>query len=158
MKVNRVESVITESRSLKPETRAWRDHAFYLAIVAGPVCWLILISTGQPIVGPPTLLFWLQLTLLMPVLEEIVFRGGIQAALISRPVFARNWAGVSLANLSTSVLFSLLHLVSQPPLWAALVFIPSLVFGWARDRYNAVIPSILLHSVYNSGFVWLFVA
>lgn len=137
---------------------AWRDTPFYLAILAGPACWLILITAGIPVTGPPALLFWLKLTVLMPVLEEIVFRGGIQSALISRSVFARSWCGVSLANLITSVLFASLHLISQPPVWAALVFIPSLVFGWARDRYNAVLPSVLLHSVYNSGFVWLFVS
>jgi len=137
---------------------AWRDAAFYAALLAGPVCWLILISAGLPVVGPPTLIFWLKLTVLMPVLEEIVFRGGIQTALISKPLFARSWGGISLANLVTSVLFASLHLISQPPLWAALVFIPSLVFGWARDRYNAVLPCVLLHSVYNSGFVWLFVS
>jgi len=137
---------------------AWRDAAFYTALLAGPVCWLILIIAGQPIVGPPALLFWLKLSVLMPVLEEIVFRGGIQSALMSKPVFARRWYGLSLANLATSLLFAAMHLVSQPPVWAALVFIPSLVFGWARDRYNAVVPSVLLHAVYNSGFVWLFVA
>lgn len=136
---------------------AWRDAAFYIAILAGPACWLMLISVGQPIIGPPALLFWLKLSMLMPVLEEIVFRGGIQSALISRPMFATAWHGVSLANLITSVLFASMHLVSQPPLWAALVFIPSLVFGWARDRYNAVLPSVVLHSVYNAGFVGLFV-
>jgi len=137
---------------------AWRDAAFYAALFAGPLCWLILISLGQPIVGPPALIFWLKLTLLMPVLEEIVFRGGIQTALISKPTFAKQWHGISLANLITSVLFAAMHLISHPPLWAALVFVPSLLFGWARDRYHAVLPSVLLHAVYNSGFVWLFVA
>jgi len=150
---------------LNPETSpgvkqnlAWRDAAFYAALLAGPVCWWILVRVGQPVVGPPALLFWLKLSLLMPVLEEIVFRGGIQSALISKPVFAKRCCGISLANLITSLLFAVMHLISQPPMWAALVFIPSLVFGWARDRYNAVLPSVILHAVYNGGFVWLFVA
>jgi len=150
---------------LKPETSngsihnlAWRDAAFYAALLAGPVCWLLLIGIGLPVVGPPALLFWLKLSVLMPVLEEIVFRGGIQSALVCWPPLARRWYGISLANLITSVLFAAMHLFAQPPLWAALVFFPSLVFGWARDRYNAVVPSVLLHSVYNAGFVWLFVA
>ena len=137
---------------------AWRDAAFYAALIAGPVCWLFLISVGQPIIGPPDLIFWLKLSVLMPVLEEIVFRGGIQSAMITRPVFAQRWFGISVANLITSVLFASLHLFSQPPVWAALIFIPSLVFGWARDRYDAVLPSVVLHCVYNSGFVWLFVS
>jgi len=113
---------------------------------------------GQPVVGPPDLLLWLKLSLLMPVLEEIVFRGGLQAGLYSRNPFSRSKAGISLANLITSVVFAALHLISQPPAWAALVFIPSLVFGWARDRYDRVLPCVLLHAVYNAGFVWLFVA
>jgi len=151
---------MTRPSSEVMQNLAWRDTAFYAALLAGPICWLILISVGLPVVGPPALLFWLKLTILMPVLEEIVFRGGIQTALISRsrPAFAKAWAGFSFANLITSVLFASMHLISQPPLWAALVFIPSLVFGWARDRYNAVLPCVLLHAVYNSGFVWLFVS
>lgn len=165
MEVLRVIRVITELRLLKSETslsvmqnQAWRDTAFYAAVLAGPVCWLILVGVGQPVVGPPSMMLWLKLSLLMPVLEEIVFRGGIQAALFSRPFFARQWCGISFANLITSVLFASMHLISQPPIWAALVFIPSLVFGWARDRYKALLPGILLHSVYNAGFIGLFVA
>lgn len=128
-----------------------------MALLAGPVCWLVLVLIGQPIVGPPDLLLLLKLSLLMPVLEEIVFRGGLQAYLFSKPTFAKHTSGISLANLITSVVFASMHLLSQPPLWAALVFFPSLVFGWARDRYNSVIPSIVLHGLYNAGFVWLFV-
>jgi len=164
MKAKRVKPAITESRSLKSETSpgtvqilAWRDPVFYAALLAGPVCWLVLVSVGQPSIGPPAIVVWLKLSLLMPVLEEIVFRGGIQSALVSKPRFAKTWCGVSIANLITSLLFASMHLISQPPVWAALIFIPSLIFGWAKDRYNIVLPSIVLHAVYNSGFVWLFV-
>lgn len=136
----------------------WRDIAFYVALVAGPVCWLVLVLAKLPLSGPPAWLLLLKLALIGPILEEIVFRGGLQTYLISKPVFAKNWFGLSLANIGISLIFALTHLISQPPLWAALVFIPSLVFGWARDRYGSIIPSIILHAVYNAGFVWLFVA
>lgn len=136
----------------------WRDTSFYLALLAGPACWFLLVFIGQPIIGPPSLVLWLKLSILMPILEEIVFRGGVQSALYQRAWFSRQWAGISLANLFTSLLFASMHLISQPPMWAALVFVPSLVFGWARDRFNNVIPSIVLHAVYNAGFVWLFVS
>lgn len=135
----------------------WVDWAFYIALFAGPACWLILLAIGQPRVGPPELLLWLKLSLLMPVLEEVVFRGGLQSALYERQPFKRQLVGLSLANVLTSVVFASLHLLSQPPLWAALVFLPSLVFGWARDRYLSVWPCIVLHAIYNAGFVWLFV-
>lgn len=156
---------IIESRSLKNPTKVqrstgsfWRDSVFYIALAAGPVCWLVLTLVGLPVIGPPELLLWLKLSLLMPVLEEIVFRGGLQSGLVTRELFARSWSGISLANLLTSLIFAALHLFSQPPLWAALVFIPSLVFGWARDRYDSVVPCMILHATYNVGFVGLFVA
>lgn len=136
----------------------WREGAFYAALIAGPMCWLVLDVLGQPHAGPPALMMWLKLSLLMPVLEEIVFRGGVQTALFQRQFFSKSWFGISIANVCTSIVFAAMHLISQPPVWAALVFIPSLVFGWARDRYDSIVPSILLHALYNAGFVWLFVA
>jgi len=142
----------------EPARVFWRDAAFWVALLAGPVCWGLLLAIGQPIAGPPEWLVVAQLVLLMPVLEEIVFRGGIQAALHNRLFFARHVAGISIANVVTSIFFAAMHLFSQPPLWAALVFFPSLVFGWARDRYVSIVPCILLHAVYNAGFVFLFVA
>jgi len=94
----------------------------------------------------------------MAVLEEIVFRGGIQSALMTKAFFARKWFQISFANVLTSVIFAGMHVFSQPPLWAAMVLLPSLVFGWARDRYITILPSIFLHALYNAGFVWFFVA
>jgi len=158
-------SLITELRSLNTSRNSsygphsyWREAAFYAALVAGPVCWLALLIAGLPLNGPPSGLLLLKLVLLVPILEEIVFRGGLQSFLINKPVFNKNWFGISVANIVTSLLFAAMHIISQPPVWAALVFFPSLVFGWARDRYNSIIPSIILHAVYNAGFLWLFVA
>jgi len=98
-----------------------------------------------------------KLAVLYPVLEEIVFRGGLQSALLEQTPFKKKFFGISLANVVTSTAFAALHLVYQPLLWACAVFFPSLVFGWARERYDSIIPSILLHGFYNLGFVLLFV-
>jgi membrane protease YdiL (CAAX protease family) len=95
-------------------------------------------------------------SLIYPVLEETVFRGGLQSALLTRSVFRTRAGPVSLANVLTSIVFAAAHLFRQPPLWAALVLLPSLVFGWSRERYNSIVPSTLLHMIYNAGFVWLF--
>lgn len=99
-------------------------------------------------------LLWV--ALIYPVLEEIVFRSGLQTLLLRYSALRHDFAGISVANVLTSITFAGLHLINQSALWAALVFFPSLVFGWARDRYGNIIASILLHMFYNAGFVVLF--
>ncbi len=112
--------------------------------------------------GWPGAKLFLIIVLVSPILEEIVFRGGLQARLFDQPRLARSFgakfgAGVSYANIMTSLIFAVFHALSQPLLWAAAVFIPSLVFGWARDRTGSVFPGMVLHAWYNLGFVMLFV-
>lgn len=97
------------------------------------------------------------LALLYPVLEEIVFRGLIQEQLHA-VLSARTFGALSVANLLTSLLFTGLHFLSHPPLWAALVFFPSLIFGYFKDRHRSLQAPILLHVFYNTGFLWLFSA
>jgi len=95
------------------------------------------------------------LTALYPALEEWVFRGQLQGWLLEQPWGQRRFGPVSIANTLTSLIFALLHLVSQPPLLAILVFFPSLVFGYARERTSGLIWPIGLHSWYNLGWFWL---
>ena len=95
------------------------------------------------------------MVLIYPVLEEIVFRGAIQGFLLKK-IGGKNWYGISLANIITSVLFSLSHLLFRSPLTALLVFIPSLTFGYFRDRHHKLISPIFLHVFFNTGYFWLF--
>lgn len=95
--------------------------------------------------------------LIYPVLEEIVFRGGLQTYLFNlNKNYRRNVLGVSAANIATSVVFVLVHFIYHDTIWSILIFFPSLVFGYFRDRFGRIIPSIILHSFYNLGFVILF--
>lgn len=135
----------------------YRDTLFWLAVAFGPLSWLLLWLVGIPRAAihiPVSTL--LTVSLIYPVLEEIVFRGGLQSALLARTMFRQHAGPVSLANVLTSIAFAAAHLFRQPPVWAALVLLPSLVFGWSRERYNSIVPSILLHMIYNAGFIWLF--
>ncbi len=91
-----------------------------------------------------------------PVLEEIVFRGLLQGTLYAQPFWRKRYGPVSRANLLASVAFTGLHFFYHPPLWAGLVFFPSLGFGYFRDKYNSLTPAIVLHVFYNVGFFWLF--
>ena len=110
-------------------------------------------SAGEP---PWRELLWI--ALIYPVLEEYVFRGGLQAALYRNTRLGKSWLGISLANIVTSIAFAAMHLVNQTALWAMLVLFPSLVFGWMRDRYDKLHACITLHIIYNAGFVWFFSA
>lgn len=94
--------------------------------------------------------------LLMPVLEELAFRGWLQTELLSR--WPRRLGPLSHANLLTSVVFTALHFIQHPPLWAAGVFLPSLVFGHFRERHAGLVSPMLLHAWYNAGYFLLFTA
>jgi len=136
----------------------WRDRILWVFLTAGALFWaaLYVLTTpvwrsGWPLQEP---LVFLRLALAYPVLEEIVFRGALQS------YFARHLPAlpgpVGSANIATSILFSAMHLYSHPPLWAAAVFIPSLVFGYFRERHNSLATPIALHVFYNSGYLWIF--
>ena len=135
------------------------DFRFWLALSAGPAYWLGLVLIGGATVNQTLVLPVLTLVLLIvvyPLLEEIVFRGALQGFLLEKPFLQRSLFGLSIANLLTSVLFAVMHLFNHPPVFAFLVFFPSLVFGWARDRYTYLGASIALHAFYNAGYFLLF--
>ena len=136
--------------------RLSRDRLFGLALAAGPLAWLVLVLTGlvgfspSPAADLPPLLL---LVLVYPVMEELVFRLGIQGWLRRCEALARTWGGVTGSNIIASILFASFHLFYQTAGWGAAVFFPSLVFGFFLDRYNSVLPGILLHVWYNAGLV-----
>lgn len=128
-------------------------------MLAGPASWLALYFIQQPQIhwGWPLSDPWRYLlpVLCYPVVEEIVFRGLVQE--LVHNYISQRWLGpLSIANLLTSCLFTGLHFLYHPPLWAALVFFPSLVFGFFKDRSGHLTAPILLHVFYNAGFLWLF--
>jgi len=100
-----------------------------------------------------TVLFFL--ILFYPVVEELAFRGMIQEYIASKteryPVFFK----LSVANILTSVLFVAMHFIHHTPLWALLVFVPSLVFGYFKEQYGHIGASIFLHMFYNACSLFL---
>jgi len=137
-------------------SKPWYAAAF----VALPV-WTVLYLFNQPAIdwawpirAPVTFLL---LTMLYPLLEETVFRGLIQGEMMHRTVCRQQFAGITLANILTSILFSLAHLLTHPPAMTALVLLPSLAFGYFRDRHEGwLLPAILLHIYYNLGYFLIF--
>ena len=137
----------------------WRDRLFLAALLAGVVTWLLLYFLQQPIIqwNWPLVRPWqfLLVVLLYPIVEEIAFRGLAQE-LLRDYVSRRSLGPLTIANLLTSVLFAGLHFIYHAPLWAALVFFPSLVFGFFKDRTNRLLAPVILHVFYNAGYFWLF--
>ncbi len=144
--------------TLKSATGPLRDPWFLAAVAAGPAAWALLAlwaPFGEPgwLVERP----WrfLALVVMYPVLEELVFRGLLQGALL-RNGWGRRIAGpVSAANLAAALAFAAAHLLRATPAWAAAVILPGLVFGYFRERHG-VGAAIALHVFYNAGFFWLF--
>jgi uncharacterized protein len=135
-----------------------RDSVFLLLSALGPAVWLALIGlfAFQPI---PRHAIWssvfLSVALWQPLLEELLFRGIIQGHLLQPMARRKTWIGLSVSNLLTSFLFSVAHLGSHSISWSLLVFVPSLCFGFVRDRFDSVYPSIALHVFYNTGYFLL---
>ena len=130
------------------------DWHFALALLAGVLFWLGLAgpAEGAAVHGWAALAL---LVLLQPLFEELLFRGLVQGKLLARAWGRRRCAGLTGANLATSALFTALHFASHPPLWAAGVLLPSLLFGYFRDRHDSVYPAIALHVFYNAGYFLL---
>jgi uncharacterized protein len=148
------------ARGASALARIGRDWQWWLALAGGPLFWGLLYVVGQaagdtgwPLAHPGT---YLRLAVAMPILEEWVFRGWLQSWMLEQGWGARRRVGVSNANLLTSALFSAAHFFYHAPLWALSVLIPSLVFGYFRERHDSVLPAILLHIAYNAGYFWLF--
>ena len=137
----------------------WQDPLFYAALLAGPLFWIALYRMQQPAIqwGWPLLEPWQFLVpvVLYPLVEEMVFRGLLQE-LVHDYISQRSLGPLSVANLMTSTVFTALHFIYHAPVWAVLVFFPSLVFGFFKDRTRKLTAPILLHVFYNAGFLWLF--
>lgn len=133
-----------------------KDRLFHLTLFSAFIVWIILWFTVIPtfVLGKQSIIRIVLLTIIWyPVIEEILFRGIIQKIFFDQSWGNKTIGGLSAANLMTSILFMLAHFWNQPAIWAMSVFIPSLAYGFFRDRYTSIYPSIILHSFYNGGFV-----
>jgi membrane protease YdiL (CAAX protease family) len=152
---NRVVVVVLDEMGLTHLPPFYRDPRF---IVTLPAVCLVLVIMQQwvlPDSPAPWQASWSLLaafTLWQPLIEELLFRGLVQGQLLRLPWGGRAWYGVTSANVVTSLLFTGLHFIHHPPLWAASVVVPSLLFGYFRDRHHSLYPALVLHILFNSGY------
>lgn len=125
------------------------DKHFWAAIFAAFVFWFVAFALG---LKAEVEWHWIYFVLLLPIVEELAFRGFIQGWITNQ--FDRLWLfAISYSNLMTSLLFTFVHIWHYGNLMAALVIIPSLIFGFFKDKTGSVLPSMMLHSFYNAGLL-----
>ena len=94
----------------------------------------------------------LALLVVAPVLEEVVFRAGLQNFLLQH-LRGHLALGAHTANLLTALAFATAHTVMRPGLLAALTFLPALIVGALYERQRRLVPCIGLHAAFNA--IWL---
>lgn len=149
-------TLIQDCGLVRPSVGWWAwvgDVHFVPALLAAVPVWLALgLMAGgrmQMAVGWSALVSFL---LVQPIVEELVFRGLLQGQLL-RLGWARKAGPFTLANLCTTALFVASHFLAQPPAWALATAVPSLLFGHMRERFGSLLPSVILHVIYNAGFL-----
>jgi hypothetical protein len=90
---------------------------------------------------------------LIPVAEEMVFRGWLQGWLLQKHWFRQLRAGASRANWCTSLAFAGAHLWQHAFILVPGYFVVSLVLGHFRERYRGIAVPVLLHGYYNLGLI-----
>ena len=91
--------------------------------------------------------------LVSPVLEEVVFRLGLQESLLARQQAGDSWFAWR-AVVLTALAFAAAHLLLRPGLVSALTFFPALLLGMAYQRWRALLPCVALHALFNTAW-WL---
>lgn len=138
----------------------YRDGWFWFALALGPaISGVLFLLMGNTVVSGFTWAQWqplLWLILLYPIIEEWLFRGILQRQLLKSYHTHRSILGFTLANGITSLFFVAAHLLNHSLHWALLVILPSLLFGWFRDRYDSILPGAILHCSYNLSYFFLF--
>ncbi|MFC4259134.1 JDVT-CTERM system glutamic-type intramembrane protease [Marinobacter lacisalsi] len=153
-------SNIPRTLGFRPATGLLTDRLFWAAISAGLIV-SALLAAGELTGAPRSIDVYTLASLLVwyPAIEELTFRGVIQGTLAETTTGRKKWLGLSVANVAATFAFTLWHLLYQgAPIIITLAF-PSLVFGFFRDRYQSLVPTLLLHSLYNGLFLaahWLY--
>lgn len=97
--------------------------------------------------------------LVAAVLEEAVFRAGLQQWLMERRWGAWRWGRVTAANAVSAVVFALAHGLSRSWLLALGVTGPALLLGWLYERRQSLAACVAVHALMNGAWwcrwVWL---
>lgn len=115
-------------------------------LVVGPVIrWAASAVLGEPPTNPVTLSIVFMAVLLMPPIEEFLFRYVPFYLFDNRPRLAI-WLG--------AIAFGVVHLLAHPVV-AVHAFVVGLMLGWVYSRSRDLWHPIAMHSGINSGALLL---
>lgn len=119
----------------------------WLVLAAGGAVLVVVLSLGSA-GGATSLSVWLLWVLLVPLLEEAVFRVGLQDALLRQGL--RPWLAIS----CTALCFMASHVLLRGAGWTSwAVVVPALLLGLVYDRSRQLRACVALHALMNAG--WL---
>jgi membrane protease YdiL (CAAX protease family) len=83
--------------------------------------------------------------------EELFFRGFCQGMLSRRKEDRRPGFQImfSPSVIIPSLLFAAAHFITEPRINRLATFLPALLFGYLRSRYNSIIPCVVVHAAAN---------
>ena len=89
--------------------------------------------------------------------EEFFYRGYFQTRL--NELYPRKWtiwgARIGMGSIIANVLFAFGHSLVQFKWWHFATFFPGMLFAWAREKNNGILPGALFHACCNIGIVLL---
>ena len=127
-------------------------------VIGAPIGWTLTILVSRLSSGPPMpeMSFRPWMTILYFVVgaaiqEEVIFRGLLQTTLARQfpATFSFSRTSLSYAAIIIALLFGLIHLEVNP-ITGAAAFILGLLSGELRRRSGSLLPSILVHAVFNA--------
>jgi membrane protease YdiL (CAAX protease family) len=128
------------------------DYSLAIAVTAPLLIWPWVPAWDWG-TGPAGFAGVAMVVALVPIAEEIVFRGFLQGGLLHLMRFTRKFLCLSFANWATSLIFASAHGWQHPLSLLPGYFLVSLVFGHFRERYHGLTVPILLHGYYNLGLL-----
>ena len=139
--------------------KSLKDPLIISGFIFAPIFWLVLYFVSPPADDRTWLLFapiwYFKLVFIFPILEEMVFRGLVQTTIFG---FLRKikLGPLTLSNIIASFAYFSFNAMNNVPMWLGMILIPSLFFGYLKDKYHTLKQPILMHAYFNAGFFLIF--
>lgn len=147
---------LLQSCGLQIDLRFLRDPILWACLITG-IGLAIAAGTIWPPLFPATpvsAIAALGLVIWQPLIEEIVFRGIAQNALLEMTHY-RHWGSITLGNAIQATAFGFAHRFHHAWPWALAMVPVGLLFGYLRERQQHIGGSFLTHALWNFAYFWL---